>query len=468
VSLRARILAGVALIAVVLLAVGVAITQTTRSNLVRQVDAQLQSAVVPVRSYALPFDRRGPGGGGGAGQLSSLFVGYVDGDHVQTLLAPTLRGEDEPLPVIAADEAVEAAVSGEPFTVEAEEGDLRYRVRSYVDERAAVVVTLALPLDTVDGAVADLVTVEVAAGAVVAAALGLMAWWVIHLGVRPINRMTVAASTIAAGDLAHRVPEASPGTEAGRLGSALNRMLGQIEAAFTQRSRAEDRLRQFVADASHELRTPVATIRGYAELYRAGALDERAELDDAMRRTEQEAIRMGRLVDDLLHLARLDQGRPLEVGPVDLAQLAQDAARDASAVDPERVVQAVTDGPLIIGGDEFRLRQVLANVVGNALVHTDPGTPIEIHTARDDGRAIVTVTDHGQGMAPEVVDRAFERFYRADPARSRHRGGSGLGLSIVEATVRAHGGVATIESAPGVGTTVRVELPIDPHPTADR
>jgi two-component system OmpR family sensor kinase len=236
-------------------------------------------------------------------------------------------------------------------------------------------------------------------------------------------------------------------------------MMGHIEAAFDQRTQSENRLRQFIADASHELRTPVTTVRGYAELYQAGGLADPDELDEAMRRTGQEAVRMGTLIDDLLLLARLDQGRPLERRPVELTALADDAVRDARAVAPDRPITATTNGPVTVVGDDARLRQVIANLVGNALVHTPVGTPVDVRVSQVGDRALVEVVDRGPGMAPEVAARAFERFYRADPSRSRHRGGSGLGLAIVRATVSAHGGEVSLDSAPGRGTTVRVDLP---------
>jgi two-component system OmpR family sensor kinase len=273
--------------------------------------------------------------------------------------------------------------------------------------------------------------------------------------------MTATAGAIAAGDLSQRVAEGTPGTEAGDLGVALNGMLGRIEEAFDLRAASEARLRQFVADASHELRTPVATIRGYAELYRTGALDERGQLDDAMRRTEEEALRMGTLVDDLLHLARLDQGRPIERSPVELGQLVEDAVRDASAVEPDREIVATIEDSVTVLGDRARLHQVVANLLANARVHA-PGAPIEVRVHRDGDGGVIEVRDEGPGMSPADAERAFERFYRADASRSRHHGGSGLGLSIVEATVRAHGGAVAITSEEGTGTTVRIQLPLTP------
>jgi two-component system OmpR family sensor kinase len=255
------------------------------------------------------------------------------------------------------------------------------------------------------------------------------------------------------------VPEGARGTEAGELGVALNQMMTRIEDAFDERTRTEGRLRRFAADASHELRTPVATVRGYAELYRAGGLDDPQALTDAMRRTEQEAVRMGDLIEDLLTLARLDQGRPLEVAPVDLAALARDAVADARAVHPERELSTDASEPVLVRGDEGRLRQVLANLVGNALVHTPPGAAVRV-TARSLGaEAMLEVRDEGPGMTPDVAGQAFERFYRADPSRSRHKGGSGLGLSIVDAITQAHQGRAELDTAPGRGTAVRIFLP---------
>ena len=454
-SLRARLLAGTVVIAVVLGLAAAVITRTTERHLVDRVDAQLRSAGGPVGR----FDPRGPGPG--PERLSSLYVGVVDrAGGVRTLATPNLSAEDLPLPVISPAEAREAAASGSAFTVPAASGDVRYRVLARPDQRIAGLVVTALPLTDVDAAVDRLVAVELVATLAVLAVLALVTWWVLRLGVRPIKQMTATAGAIAAGDLSHRVPDVTPGTEAAELGTALNTMLGNIEEAFDQRAASEERLRRFVADASHELRTPITTIRGYAELYRAGGLAEGDELQEAMRRTEQEAMRMGALVDDLLHLARLDQGRPLERLPVDLTAIVEDAARDARAVDPDRAITTSADGPLVVAGDEGRLRQVVANLVANALVHTAEGSPIDVRAMRQDDLAVVEVADHGPGMDGATADRAFERFFRADPARSRHRGGSGLGLAIVDATVRAHGGTVALRSSPEKGTTVRVELPI--------
>jgi two-component system OmpR family sensor kinase len=462
VSLRSRLLLGMALIAVVLGLAAVVIARTTESHLVDQVDEQLRSASPQLGPYN---DRQGPPDEGGRGapppRLSSLYVGRIDRQgELHTIYAPNLRGGDAPLPrVTEAD--VERLRDGDVLTVGSVGAEDRYRMQARVEGRQAGMIVAALPLDDVDDAVRRLIAVEVAAVLAVLAVLGLVTWWVVRLGIRPLRRMTATAGAIAGGDFSHRVPESAPGTEAGDLGVALNAMLGRIEEAFDERTASEARLRRFIADASHELRTPVTTIRGYAELYRTGALRRKGELDEAMRRTEQEAVRMGTLVEDLLHLARLDQGRPLERVPVDLAAVAADAVLDAQAVAPDRRIRMIaTSAPeaLVVLADEGRLRQVTANLVGNALVHA-PGARVDVRVARQDGTAVLEVTDDGPGMAPEDAAKAFDRFYRADASRQRHSGGTGLGLAIVETTVRALGGTVAITTAPGEGTTVRVELP---------
>jgi two-component system OmpR family sensor kinase len=462
-SLRARLLLGAGIIALVLAVAAVAIVNLTRAHLVDQVDAQLSSADEQL-GRLLPGGRQPPPQeeDGEAPALSALYVGVLtaQGD-LTTVREPNLRA-DAPLPIVGADDAL-ALRDGATITVGSTDPHVDYRMRFGRDLRSGLTLVLALPLDGVRESVRQLLAIVAVSGVAVLGVLGLVVWWVIHLGVRPVQRMTETAGAIAAGDLSQRVEEGTQGTEAGDLSVALNGMLGRIEEAFDQRTASEVRLRQFVADASHELRTPVATIRGYAELYRTGALDGADEMDDAMRRTEEEAVRMGTLVDDLLHLARLDQGRPLERAPVDLGQLVEDTVRDARAVEPDRTITATVSMPVTVLGDRARLHQVLANLVANARQHA-PGAPIEVTLRQDGPEAVIEVHDEGPGMSEADAARAFERFYRADASRSRHHGGSGLGLAIVEATVHAHGGTAAITSAPGAGTTVTVRLPEEPPP----
>jgi two-component system OmpR family sensor kinase len=272
--------------------------------------------------------------------------------------------------------------------------------------------------------------------------------------------MGETAGAIAAGDLTRRVDTANSETEVGRLGLALNAMLTQIEQAFAEREESEARLRRFVADASHELRTPLTSIRGYSELFRRGADERPEDLAKAMRRIEEEASRMGVLVDDLLLLARLDQGRHLEHVPVDLTRLAEDAVGDARTVSPERTFTFTPNGSVTVMGDEPRLRQVLANLVSNAYTHTPPASTVDIRVTRDDQSAVIEVADDGPGLTDEAAAHAFDRFWRADMSRTRARGGVGLGLAIVAAIAQAHGGEAAVESEPGHGATFRVRLPL--------
>jgi two-component system OmpR family sensor kinase len=303
---------------------------------------------------------------------------------------------------------------------------------------------------------------ELVIGLVVIGTMAVLALVIIWLGLRPLRRMGSVARDIAAGDLSRRVEPATPKTEIGRLGLALNGMLSQIESAFAERTQSNQRLRRFIADASHELRTPLTSIRGYSEMLRRGAAESPADAELARRRIEEESVRMSVLVDDMLLIARLDQGRPLEKSPVDLNAIAGDAAADARAVAPQREITLSANGPVVVEGDDLRLRQVLGNLVRNALVHTPQQTPIEIAVSTVNGVGRISVADHGPGLSSEEVVRIFEPFYRADPSRSRDSGGAGLGLSIVNAVVSAHGGQVHVKETSGGGVTFEVELPLAP------
>ena len=458
-SLRARLLAAMAVVVVVLVLVAITVTATTRAYLVGQIDDRLAAAGGPERDDVGP---RPPPPDEHGERLGDVYEGVIGADgELQTIFPSNPRGDDLPPPDIDPQRATDAATAGQPFTAGAEGGgDLRYRVRARATGDGLRIT--ALPLTDVDDTISRLVTVEVIATVIIVAVLGAVTWWVIHLGIRPVKRMTRTAEAIAGGDLSQRVPAMAATTEAGQLGLALNHMLQSLETAFAERTASQERLLRFVADASHELRTPVTTIRGYAELYRVGGLADPDQLDEAMRRTEQEAVRMTRLVDDLLALAKFDENRPLDRRPIDVTPLVADAARDARAVDPVRPITTELHGPIVVLGDEDRLRQILANVVGNALVHTPGGVPVDLAVTAAGGEARITVTDHGPGMTPEVAARVTERFYRADPARARARGGSGLGLAIADAAIAAHGGTIDVRSAPGVGTTVTITLPLAP------
>jgi two-component system, OmpR family, sensor kinase len=294
----------------------------------------------------------------------------------------------------------------------------------------------------------------------VLALLGAAAWAVVRVGLLPLDRMGHTAGAIAGGDLSHRVESTDPRTEVGRLGIALNAMLDRLERAFSARQASENRLRQFLADASHELRTPLASIRGYAELFRMGATSGPEDTARAMRRIEEEATRMGVLVEDLLTLARLDQIADAPHVELDLGRLVSDATADARAMAPDReIAGAVENGSATVVGDAHQLRQVLANLLRNALVHTPAGTPIEVRAARVDGEVRLEVRDHGPGLPPGDPQQLFERFWRSEGGRERGRAGAGLGLAIVAGIVDAHGGRVEARNARDGGASFVVHLP---------
>ena len=461
-SLRTRLLLGlVALAAIGLLAADAVTYAQLRSFLDRRVEQQLEAAREPALHELTEGEiggppHRGPGFGRGGGPRGGPppETSFPSGTYAQLL--------DNGGNVI--EETWLGAVTGErpdlgtPNAVGGTYDADGYRVRA--DPRTPEgQLLVAVPLAELRQTLTRLSAVMLAVGIGVLVGLGVLAWWIVRIGLRPLERIGHTAADIAAGDLSKRVEPADERTEVGRLGIALNKMLEQIEEAFAERTASEERLRRFLADASHELRTPLTSIRGYAELFRRGANERPDDLAKSMQRIEQEAGRMGILVEDLLLLARLDQGRPLEKTRVDLSRLAADAVDDARAVDPERTVAFDANGTVPVEGDETRLRQVLANLLSNALHHTPVGTPVEVAVSQYDGAAVVTVADHGPGLPPEDAGRIFERFYRADRSRARGTGGVGLGLAIVAAITHAHDGNVSVEQTPGGGATFRVTLP---------
>ena len=323
---------------------------------------------------------------------------------------------------------------------------------------------IATPLADVNATLSRLVNLELLVGLAVLALVAILAYVMVRREFRPLESIEGTAAAIAAGDLTQRVDDDDPRTEVGRLGASLNTMLGQIEAAFLQSKRSEERLRRFVADASHELRTPLTSVRGYAELFRRGAAENPADLAVVMRRIEAEAERMGRLVDDLLLLGKLDQDRPLERGPVSLPNLVEDLVTDHRLLHPDWPITFEADAGCVVVGDPGRLRQAVANLLSNARSHTPPGTRIDVSVRATDRGVVVAVKDHGPGIPEDHVEHLFERFYRADPSRARASGGSGLGLSIVEAIARGHEGSVEVESTLGDGATFRIVLPGDRTP----
>ena len=318
---------------------------------------------------------------------------------------------------------------------------------------------VAMPLSDVNSTLNRLALLELLIGLAVLGAVGGLAYVLVRRELQPLQRIEDTAAAIAAGDLSRRVEEADPATEIGSLGRSLNEMLAQIEEAFDQRSRSERRLRRFVADASHELRTPLTSVRGFAELFRRGAAERPADLALAMSRIEQEAARMSLLVDDLLLLAQLDQGRPLEHEPVDVVAVVRELVEDHRLLHPEWPIELTAEPAEPIEGDEPRLRQAFGNLLSNVRAHTPEGTAVHVDVAPVEDGVRVVVADDGPGLPPELVDQVFERFVRADPSRTRASGGTGLGLSIVASIVAAHGGHVSAANAEHGGARLTLVLP---------
>jgi two-component system OmpR family sensor kinase len=467
-SLRGRLLVGViSLVVVGLLISDIATYFTLQNSLLSRIDDQLRAPSTVITAVAVlnspDCQLRGPGSSTSfpAGTVTELIGpsgAVVAACRVQqfgsnsSTARPVLPGS---LQKTVGDNPVQ------PFTVEGTGGISRFRITNWSENSfPGDIVVFAVPLTETQSTLSALLLLELLISVAVVAATAILAFLIIRISLRPLERMGAVAADIAAGDLARRVEPATQNTEIGRLGLALNGMLSQIEAAFAERTASNDRLRRVIADASHELRTPLTSIRGYAEMLRRGAAESPKDSEAARRRIEEESIRMTGLVDDLLVLARLDQGRPLAKGAVDLGAIAADAVADARVVAPQREISLSANGPVIVNGDDTRLRQVLGNLVRNALVHTPQQTPIEVAVGSADSFGRMSVADHGPGLSAADIERIFEPFYRADPSRSRDSGGAGLGLSIVSAVVTAHGGRVKITQTEGGGATFEVELPL--------
>jgi len=516
-SLRTKLVTALlALVAIALAVMGFVGIAVFGGYLQSQVDAQLRGLDAQVQSDPNAFTGRGH-------QLVFLMNNSVvevlapDGQAVSGIGNwQNLTGNSGPA-IPTSHSGTTTGNSSQPFTVPALSGGHDWRVITQPVQYSTDGITMqsgtlvvGLSLGNLDQTMAYLTKLDVVVSVVILFVLAVVGFAVVQANLRPLVDIEETAGEIADGHLNRRVPERDPRTEIGSLGRSLNIMLSQIETAFHAREQSEaaahqseERMRRFVGDASHELRTPLTAIRGFAEYYRQrGGLvahwdnEEEAasasageagtgtlttgggltpdDLDRIMQRVEKEAARMGLLVEDLLLLARLDQQRPLARQPIDLLSLAADAVHDARLLAPDRTIDlSVQPGAaFLVIGDDPRLRQVIGNLISNALTHTPDGSPIEVSIGsgtldpRAPGSApavTLDVTDHGPGMTPEQAHRVFERFYRADQARTRTTGGSGLGLAIVRALVAAHGGVASVRTAPGRGATFRIALPLDPE-----
>jgi two-component system OmpR family sensor kinase len=470
----------VVLVAAGLAAAAVVTYEEQRSFLLHRVDGQVEAALVPLsfrlqlgRAGAGPANSRRPPAGvrrprgvqPGAALPPGTF-GEVLGPGGKVLRRRTFSyGGKAPAPP-ALPKRYPVSQSGASlrlFTVGSVGGSGgRYRAAAFTDNGDTAVV--AVSLHEADATLHRLVMVELLVGAGVIIALVMLGWVVIRIGLRPLERIGRVAAEIAGGDLSRRVTPSDGRTEVGRLGRALNEMLGQIERAFDDRSRSEARLRRFLADASHELRTPLAAIRGYAELFRIGAAREPQTLERAMSRIEAEAARMGVLVEDLLLLAQLDQAPEPRRVTVGLWEVAEQAVQDARVAGGGREIAFGGDGEeLTVRGDPDRLRQVVANLLRNTIIHTPDGTPVEVTLTRHGDHAALSVRDHGPGLPAGDPERLFERFWRSEGGRRRGHGGAGLGLAIVRAIVVADSGTVTAGDATGGGALFIVELPLAPR-----
>jgi two-component system OmpR family sensor kinase len=464
-SLRTRLAVGVLLLTALGLVVSATVgTLLLRTYLITQLDRQLAGSgrFADGALPAPPTTTTTPGQGGGRAFPSPFVLTRLSPTGV---VEETVRGSQastSPAPDVTGLTIADAhAHAGQPFDVSGvDDAGYHYRAVAVPLADGSGTVVVAVSTASIDETVQRAALAALAVGLLTLGLVGLLSGIVIRLGLKPLDDVEETAERIAEGDLSQRVPDMPEGTEIGRLSASLNGMLGQIETAFHERAASEDRLRRFVADASHELRTPLTSIRGYAELSRSGAITDEEQRRAAIGRIEAEAVRMGVLVDDLLLLARLDQQRPLERREVDLVDLLDSAVAALRAAAPGRTVTATLPADLAVVGDAARLRQVVDNLLTNARVHTAEGSPIELTAAKDADGAVLVIRDLGPGMSADDLAHATERFYRGDPSRTRrHGGGSGLGLSIVDAIVTAHGGRLEVVSSPGDGTTVTIHLP---------
>jgi two-component system OmpR family sensor kinase len=474
-TLRARLVVALGVLLIAGLAIfGVATTSTYARTQYRRLDDQLRSSIPFVERDLYeeaglsdgrdggPDHGPGPDGDGsskGDGPEPPVVIPsgtYAElRDGTGAVLARVQIADSDAQPAIPDP----LPLPDEVVTVGSSAGSGRWRLVARESGRGDTTVIAAAPTGEVARSLRRLVTIEALASLGLLTALTGGAWLILRRGLRPLESMAGAAREISAGDLSHRVSPADGRSEVGQLGLALNTMLEGIEDAFRERDATEERLRRFLADASHELRTPLTSIQGFAELFRLGTDNPNLDLPVVMRRIEQEAARMRALVDDLLLLARMDQTRPLQRRPVDLAVLVADACTDASAVDPSRPITLDAPTPVLVSGDDAHLRQAIANLVSNALRHTPAGTAIDVGVQRAGGEAVVTVADRGPGLPADVLPRVFDRFWQADAARTG--AGAGLGLAIVAGVAGEHGGSATVANRDGGGARFTIRLPLD-------
>jgi two-component system, OmpR family, sensor kinase len=449
---RRLVIAVVVTITAVMGAAGLVVVRVLENRLVADTDERLSQ--VAERLPRVPGFLEGGGHRAQSGFESHALIEVGRDGSVRSQIPSGPAGNPDPLPDVAG-----LTAPGGPVTLPStgDDGPSYRAVATALPDGGALIV--AVPLTDVEGTLAETRRILLIAGAGALILAAAIVWLSIRRGLRPINDMINAAERIANGELTARTTAPNRASEVGHLSAALNTMLDRIEQAIATKSESEARMRRFVADASHELRTPLTSIRGYAELHRQGATSPQ-EVARGMARIEHEAQHMATLVEDLLLLARLDQGRPLADERVDLTRIVEETVAHVRAADPQRSIAVdLPNAPMIVRGDGLRLRQVLDNLLANVRDHTDPGTIATVTLAASDGTATLTVADNGPGMRPDEAAHAFERFWQAEPTRTHPRRGAGLGLAIVAELVAAHGGTVTLDTSPGAGTTFTTILP---------
>ena len=459
--LRLRLsIVAVVLVATGLLIAGLATRYELQSFLIDRLDRQLSAAAPPVLFY---FAR----GDNDPGARQQVLGVLPQQSYTEVLAANDRVVASQFFGTGSAPAALKSAAGSAPAGASSHDG---YRLVVVPASQTAGLglslrsgnrLVIAVPLNDVDSTLNRLAVLEVVIGVGVLGFVALIAFVAVRRELKPLQRIEDTAAAIAAGDLSRRIAEEDSGTEVGSLARSLNAMLTQIELAFDERRRSEERLRRFVADASHELKTPLTSVRGFAELFRRGASTRPGDLALAMSRIEAEAVRMTVLVEDLLLLANLDQGRPLAQDRFDLAAVLAEMVADHSLLYPTWPISFQSDGEGEVVGDELRVRQAVANLLANARAHTPPGTNVTVRLWTNAAQRIIEIQDDGPGVADDDVPHLFERFFRVDPSRARRSGGSGLGLSIVEAIAEAHGGLAKAESTKGLGATFVIALPTE-------
>jgi len=474
VSLRGRlVIAVVTLTAIALIITDMTATIILRNNLINRLDTQLRAVA-----------------GGQTLQLDQLHLNdHVDNSQstlpgtsrmrrvpnaiTLTLLDPKgqvvsqygggSNNSDLTATLTGITIAQAAKHKNQPWTIKSAGESDAYRIISRVIVNNEGTAIVAISLSDMHATLINLDVFLILLGLLVLFLLALIARKAVSIGLRPLDDVEKTAAAIASGDYSARLANEDSATEVGRLNGALNAMLERIELSFKARKESEDRLRRFAADASHELRTPLTAIRGFAELHRQGAISGEEATTTLLRRIERESVRMSTLVDDLLLLARLDQQRPFAHEPVDIGSLLEEAVEAARASSAEHPIDLVMpDDDIFVHGDAGRLHQAISNLLVNARMHTPSGTPIHVRVDLEKSEVLISVADEGPGLTPEQSARIFERFYRADPSRQRgtiREEGSGLGLSIVDAVVSAHGGSVSVDCAEGVGATFTIRLP---------